>query len=332
MVLVASVASPRASLVGDTNYTATRVVGEDFPKRLLDPTGLEHQLTEPPQRIVSTVLAADELLSELSDIEQIVGVTFLTDDEELSNVVGHYPNRIARVSTKVEPLLALDPDLVIVASFTQADVVRLLLAADVPVLRLEEHESFEQVFSSLRLLASVLGTSEKAEAIEARSRERIRSVRERVAGTERLRVLVWGASGYTKGRDTLMHEVIELAGGLNAAAEAGIVGDAQISEELAISLAPEVILLDEGGGGPIADPMAYLIQHNAAWRNVPAVKAGRVYDHSNPWSSTMTQYRVRDLEEADHVRLRGASPYPPTRRAEFCVVAPVEEDRRPSRL
>ncbi len=54
---------PSAAFVAGGALDGTRIVGEGFPKRLIDPLGREHLLQAPPQRV------------ETSDIEATIGQT-----------------------------------------------------------------------------------------------------------------------------------------------------------------------------------------------------------------------------------------------------------------
>lgn len=288
--------APHVKLASDAGYAATQIEGASFPKRLQDPSGIVQTLPAPPQRIASVVLAADEFLSALTPLERIAGVTYLVDDPTASNRVGHYPPTIARTSINVEALIATDPDLVIVAPFTQADTVAQLLAANVPVLRLDESNSFEEVFTNLRRIGAASGEDARAQDIETQARARLAAIRERTQGVARPLVLVLGANGYSVGGHTLSDEVIEIAGGRNVLREIGFFGDAQISEEFAISLAPDVILLEKDSDELYGDPVVALLE-KAAWQNVPAVRDRRVYAHNAPWSAAVSQFRIRDVEE-----------------------------------
>lgn len=287
--------APHVQLAADAAYVATQIRGATFPKTLHDPSGIAQTLSAPPRRIVSVVLAADEILAAIAPRERVAGVTYLVDDPTSSNAVGHYAPEIARTSTNVETLLASNPDLVIVAPFTQSDTVAQLLAAKIPVLRLDENDSFEQVFRNLRRIGDAIGEEARALAIETQARTRLEAVRARTQHSERPRVLVLGANGYTVGSHTLSDEVIEIAGGRNALREAGFVGDAQISEEFAISLAPDVILLEKDSDELYGDPIA-AIRQKAAWQSVPAIRQARVYAHNAPWSASVSPFRVRDVE------------------------------------
>ncbi len=286
----------RPAMLGARALSTTRIEGESFPKTLIDPVGYRHVLERPPQRIVSTVLAADEFLAELVDPARVTGVTYLVDDKHMSGAYGVFPASIRRVGVGVEEVLSLEPDLVIVAPYTRAATVRLLVGAGVPVLRLGTLGSFAEVEANLGLVASALGEEQRAHKSIDSIHRRVTAVEEKVAGLERPRVLVWGRSGFAKGVDTLMDEVIESAGGTNVMRETGLHGPAKISIEFAIGLEPDIILMEGGSRDGVTDAATELLS-DPIWSEVPAVRAGKVFEHNDPWSSSVTQYRVYDLEK-----------------------------------
>lgn len=109
-----------------------------------------------PQRIVSLTLGTDEILLSLIDPKRIIAVTTLAIDPGISNVVDlakTIPNKIGRAS--VEPVIALQPDLVLVASYTANDIVEQLKEVGLPVMRLT-------LFSSITGIKKISGRSEKS--------------------------------------------------------------------------------------------------------------------------------------------------------------------------
>lgn len=56
---------PSAAFAAGGELGGTRVLGDDYPKRLVDPLGREHLLAAAPPRIVSMILAGDSMLVEL---------------------------------------------------------------------------------------------------------------------------------------------------------------------------------------------------------------------------------------------------------------------------
>lgn len=275
---------------------ASTVEGAAFPKRLIDPAGREHLLAAPPRRVVSAILAGDEMLARLLGDSRVAGVTYLADDDGISNVAGRYPSTVARNRGRLEELIAQQPDLLLVAAYSDALTVRMLMQTGIPLLRLPVAQSYDEIAASVRLLGDVVGEASRAEAWVADMNGRIAAVRQAVQGAARPRVLYYGMGGFTAGPGSLTDETIALAGGHNVAGDIGLQGDQRISQELAIGLQPEVILLSGWQAGEGRTDGADLLRNDPAWRDVPAVAQGRVHALHGAWLTSMTPYRVRSVE------------------------------------
>lgn len=287
---------PSLQLVAGGRLGGTEVIGTAFPKRLIDPIGREHVLDAPPQRVVSAILAGDEMLAALVPVERVAGVTFLVDDAGISNVTGHYPQTIPRIHAKIEELLALEPDLVLVATHSDAIAVRLLLGAGVPVARFAAFDGFEEVAENILTLGEMLGEPQRARSVVVALRQRIAAVRRRVAGRPRPRVLYYGLGGSTGGPGSLMDEMIELAGGYNLVRDTGMTGYRRLNVELAVALQPEAVIVSDWSGGGGAPSAAELLRTDPAWRQVPAIRHDRVYALPATWVTSGSQFRVAGVE------------------------------------
>ena len=295
VAFTATSGTTRLSLLGARPFHATQVVGEDFPKRLIDPSGMPQTLAGPPNRILSGVLASDEILTALVPPERLAGVTYLVDEPGLSEVARLLPPDLPRVHAEAETLLALQPDLVVLASYTRATTVRLLASAGVPVVRFQWYRSFADIMNSIRLLAAATGADANGARLVADMQQRIGEVEKRAQGLARPRVLYYGGGGYSAGRETLIDAMITLAGGHNVARDVNLQGQGRLPLEVAVSLRPEVILVSEWeritGGNRAA---AFL--HHPVWAEVPAVREGRVYGINGAWLSSVSHYSVKALE------------------------------------
>ena len=285
----------RLSLLGARPFHATQVVGQDFPKQLIDPSGIPQTLAEPPRRILSAVLASDEILTALVAPERLAGVTYLVDEPGLSEVARHLPPDLPRIHAEAETMLALRPDLVVLASYTRATTVRLLASAGVPVVRFQWYRSFADIMDSIRMLAAAVGADANGAWLVDDMRRRIAEVEERTQGLSRPRVLYYGGGGYSAGYDTLVDAMITLAGGHNVARDVGLQGQGRLPLEVAVGLRPEVVLVSEwerrtGGNGAAA------FLHHPVWADVPAVQAGRVHGIKGAWLSSVSHYSVKALE------------------------------------
>ena len=325
LVLVAFLMKDYAEILGihskifsDHLLTSTEIEGESFPIRLTDPVGEKYLLKQPPQRIVSVTLGTDEILSALLSsnskttlpviknsheqgltLDNIVGVTRFVDEPASSSIPNFYPKTIKRVSGGIEEILALEPDLAFIAGYTRAETVRLLLGAGIPVVRLTHYDTFEQIKQNIKLVATVTGTREKAKVLLNALDSKLKRTQDKILNRSRPRVLFYNLSGYTSGAGTRIDETISIAGGYNVLHDTGIEGDYKISDEMAIGLEPDIILLTgdiTGNSGDGGISPAKMLASRPAWKNVPAVLKKRVYNLSGPWILSVSQYGWNGIE------------------------------------
>jgi iron complex transport system substrate-binding protein len=106
------------------------------------------------------------------------------------------------------------------------------------------------------------------------------TLRRLTAGFKPRRTLyVGGGRTYTAGSGTYTDALIRAAGGLNVAAEAGVTEWGPLSIERAVALDPEVIFVPDGteGNSPHAVVQTPVLASDPAWRDVRAVREGRVF-------------------------------------------------------
>jgi iron complex transport system substrate-binding protein len=285
---------PEARFVIGNRLATTEIRGETYPLQLIDPIGRAQELAAPPQRIVSGVLASDEMLADMVDLTRICAVTYLVDDRGISNVPDHYPAAIRRHRGQLEELLAMRPDLVVVTSHSQPSTVKLLLRAGVFVVRVPDANSFDAIAMNIEALGRVLGASKRAEALIDHMRRKLARVEGRVAGRQRPRVLYY-SMGSTAGPDSLTDEMIQRAGGYNVIRDTGIRGYTRISPEMAIALQPEVVILSDWSKRSGSNA-AETLRADPAWQQVPAVRTGQIHAVRGAWVTSGSQFRVEGVE------------------------------------
>jgi iron complex transport system substrate-binding protein len=285
----------RAALIGARGLADGRVeagIDGGFPRTLHGPTGEAWTLPRPPRRIVSTYLGADEILAELVSRERVVGVSFFADDPAISSCAGVYPPAVPRLRTQVETILALEPDLVCVAGFSEPNALRLMIGAGLPVLRWSRFETFADILANVRLMGAAVGADARAAAIAGAVEATLGDLAGRLAGVRPVRVIYYDPPSFTVGRDTLIDEILTRAGARNVAAAAGVVGPGQIGIESVFGLDPEAIVVPRYGAGP---PPIEALRAAPLWRDVPAVRAGRVYEAPGAFMGDVSHHAVQAL-------------------------------------
>lgn len=194
----------------------------------------------PSPRTVSFSPAITEMLFEMGLGDHVVGVTTYCKPpgDVRIPVVGNDLN------IAVESILAVEPDVLI----TQSDPARFdTLRKLNPDIRIEyaSIETLADIAKAMSRIASLLGNHDKG--LDARNRflYRLDEVRRRVAGRPKPRVIfVMGHHDpSTAGKGTFINELIEVAGGVNIAAEK-YKGWKRIGIESLLKLAPDVIVCE----------------------------------------------------------------------------------------
>jgi len=267
-----------ALLIPATGPAPTRVAyaqGGEWPRTVIDASGQPVTLDAPPARIASVTIASDEILLSLLEPERLIGVTTLAADPGISNVAARAALVPYRLTADPELLISLEPDLVIVASWTDQAVVQQLRDAGLTVFLMPAPVGLEPIAEAILLLGELVGEEAGAEALVAAMQEQIAAVGAAVAGVEPARVLFLTPGNYTSGMPSTIAEVIAAAGGIDIAAEAGASQYDPLGDEFILEQDPDVILLT--GWTPWDPGFAEAFRRNPVYAELQAVRNGRVY-------------------------------------------------------
>ena len=229
----------------------------------------------PPRRVASLNLTADELLVEMLPPERLVSVTRWADDPGMSNVAGRVPAGAVRLPrADLERLIVLQPDLVVVSEYTDADFLRLLEKSGLRHHRMSGLDALPGIRAAILDLGAAVGTPEAAARLAARFDAVLGELARRLAGTKRPRVLYW-ADPHTAGAGTAIGSLIEAAGGTNVAGELGLRGIVPLAGEKAFAADPDVFLVTAGSGAGLA------LRRHPLLARTRAVREGRVVEIPN---------------------------------------------------
>jgi iron complex transport system substrate-binding protein len=233
---------------------------------------------DPPQRIVSLVPAATEMLFAMGAGSRLAGVGSY---DRFPPEVARLPRVGGLIDPDVERLLTLKPDLVIVYD-TQTDLKRQLERAQVPVFNYV-HRDLRDITQTMRAIGERIGAKAAADAAAARIERELGDIGRRVAGRPRPgTLLVFGREQGTlrhinaSGGYGFLHDVLELAGGANVLADL----DKQavdMSTELILARAPQVVIEVHYGDSLRPERLGTERLVWNALASMPAVKNNRVY-------------------------------------------------------
>ncbi|MBI2772959.1 MAG: ABC transporter substrate-binding protein [Chloroflexi bacterium] len=248
--------------------TASPVPAAAFPATVVDFQGKSVTMAKRPERIVSIGPSITEFLFALGAADRIVAVDDFSDVPAAAKA----KEKVGGVKPNVEKIIALRTDLLLSLRISDGSLER-VAAQGIPVLVVEP-KSLADAARTAILLGTAIGADGAglARSIE----DGLASVRAKAVNVPKKRVFhEVDASDPTKlfsaGPGSFIHEMIQLAGGINIAAKAASPFP-QLSPEEVIRADPEVIVLgDAGYGVTVAEVVA-----RPGWSAITAVRTKRV--------------------------------------------------------
>jgi iron complex transport system substrate-binding protein len=212
-----------------------------------DDRGVTVRFAVPPQRIVSLVPSLTETVCELGACERLVG----------TDRYANWPERVRALpklggleDTQVERLVALKPDLVLLARSSRA--LDRLQALGLPVLALEPQD-WAGTLRVVRQLADVLGTPAAGQKLNLRINERISAAALRVPSAWQGRtVYVEVASApYAAGDASFIGELVRRLGLVNAV-PAALGPFPQLNPEFVLRAQPALVVATQAAVAEMA--------------------------------------------------------------------------------
>jgi iron complex transport system substrate-binding protein len=242
---------------------------------LRDMLGQPVLVPDRPLRVVSLAPSLTETAFALGRGEWLVGVTDFCDYPPAAK---WKPKVGGIVSPNLEEIVRLNPDLVLMtAEGNPREIPAQLARLGIPAFALKP-DRFTGLLESIEILGRVLQAEPVAADVVGRIRKQVQAVRSSEAGGRRpdVLMLIWSNPLIAAGRESYLHDLLELAGGRNVVSERGIAYP-RLDWEQVIAAAPEVIIVaDHRAGEQAPVRRAGIPPEWRIWRAVPAIREGRV--------------------------------------------------------
>lgn len=216
---------------------------EQLPvKYVLDDLGRLVAINGTPQSIISLAPSNTEILFALGLGDKVVGVTDWCDyppEASEKPKVGAYDR------PDIEKIVALSPDLVLVAHGTTMDIINRLVALGLTVFGIKTTD-LDDLMDDIRRVGEITDRELEAQALTSDMAIRIETVSSQtraLAHRPKVFYMVWHDPLWTAGSGTFIHELIEKAGGVNVCAN--VTGYATVSIEEIVARDPEIIISSE---------------------------------------------------------------------------------------
>ncbi|MCM1566521.1 MULTISPECIES: cobalamin-binding protein [unclassified Dehalobacter] len=237
-------------------------------KMFTDTLGREITIDKYPQKIISLAPAITEILFAIGLDQEIIGVSEYCDYPEQAltkEKMGGFKD------PNVEMIVAADPDMVFISAGVQEDVITKLEELGTTVVVLDA-DTIDQVISNIELAGSLTGKEAEATALNANMRTRVENITSKVKGLAKPSVFVeiWDDPLMSAGSTSFVNNIIEVAGGVNIAAD-NTERYYNYSMENLLQADPDYYIINTHAHTP-AD-----IQNRAGYKVLSAVKNNRVF-------------------------------------------------------
>lgn len=285
-----------------TEATAQASDAAVYPLTVKDANGYEMTIKSEPQHIVSLTLGSDEILMGLVDSSRIKALTRYADDAGISNIAKEaaaVPDRA--VMDKSENVIAMQPDLVIVDTWADANVIKQFRDAGINVYTFKTPNNIEEQKAVIKELAHVVGADAKGREITDWMDAKLSEVEGRLASLkpeQKLKVMDYGELG-SSGIGTNFDDIVTHAGLVNVVSKAGMEGWPVVPKEKIIEFDPDIIILPSWyyDAKNSFDSMKLKLTGDASLQTVNAVKNDRIISVPNPHISAISQYVVLAVED-----------------------------------
>jgi iron complex transport system substrate-binding protein len=255
--------------LGNTKTNATI-----YPLKVVDSFKRTVTIDKEPQRIISVAPSISQIIFALGKGDKLVGRTDYCD----------YPAAVKNVSSigelvnpNIEKIVELKPDIVIASDLMNKDAIAKLEALNIKVVIFYGEESFNGVYDTIAKIGNVLNANEKANNTITSMKYRVALVvnKAKAAKTKPsvYYVVSYGKMGdYAATKGTFIGNMIEMAGGVNAANDAT---GWKYSVEKLVEKNPDILICPKFYGYKDG------IKTTPGYMDLKAVKSGKLLEIDN---------------------------------------------------
>jgi len=276
------------------------------PIVMTDGLGRTVTLAAPAQRVISLAPSNTEILYAVGAGSQVVG------RDNFSN----YPPEALELpglgdfmGFSIEQIVALNPDLVLLAEIHPPELVKSLEDAGLTVFYLKNPLTMEEMYPMLITVGELTGHKAEAETLVTQLSVRVAAIQQKLANIEERPTVFYEIDGtdpskpWTTGNGTFIDTLLEMAKAENVGRAMGS-QYGQMSIEALLEADPDFILLGDANFGVTPEQVAA----RPGWGELTAVKEGRVLPFNDDLASRPGPRLVDGLEEL--ARILHAVPVP----------------------
>lgn len=282
-----------------------KVQPESHLRQVVDDTGQSASLPDHPSRIVSLTYGTDEILLGLVDTSRVTALSKYAGNRDISFVTEEEAAAVGRkADLNVESIMALQPDLVVASTAVSPQLVSLLRQSGVPVYVSLVAANWDEMEEKVRGVAKAVHEEEAGESMVQDMEDKRAALEKKLSAigpSQERCALGLSFRGILGKKGTLFSEVLAMAHVKDGAARYDVPKgtNAYLSMEILPEINPDVILMPvwKVKTGDDEEAFAREIMENPAYRDVKAVKNGRLVPFPEKYKYVMSQH-ITDAIEA----------------------------------
>ncbi|MDQ0059779.1 ABC transporter substrate-binding protein [Paenibacillus harenae] len=239
-----------------------------YPLTVKDDTGTEVTFAQAPTKVVSLAPSETETIYAIGSGEQVVGVDSFSNYPEEAVA----KQQVGDMTTNIEAVTGLNPDLVIASSSMNVDAIKQLRELNIPVYATDPL-TYDAVVAKIETLGKIMNRQAEAAAVAEHMIQAKQQVTEAVKDAEKKNVYLEFSPGWTVGSGTFLDELLTLAGGTNVAG--GSSGWFEVNAEEVVAKNPQLIVYPAWKEEP--NPIVAGIESRPGWDAIDAVKNKQMF-------------------------------------------------------
>lgn len=243
-----------------------------YPYETTDATGTVVKLEKAPTAIVTLVPSETETIFAVGAGDRVVGVDQWSNYPPEAEGVA----KIGDMTTNIEAVVALNPDLILASSTMNTDAIAKLRELGLAVYATEP-KTYDEVIAKVEEIGKMVNMQGEAAEVAKHMRDVKEQVTTAVKNAEKKKVYLEFSPGWTVGSGEFLDELLTLAGGINISAAQP--GWFEVNAEEVITQNPEVIVYPDMGEEKSS--IVAGIESRPGWEGLDAVKNGKMIAVTN---------------------------------------------------
>lgn len=225
-----------------------------------------------PSRVMSLNVCTDQLAMALAAPDQLVSVSYLARDPELSVMheeAAAYPVNRGRA----EEVFLARPDAVVTGTYSLHNTTGLIERLGIAVEEFDFTQTLDTIPGEIRRMGDILGRQRQAETKAREFEDELAAIEESACGPAPT-AIAYGQNGVALAAGTLADSALRAAGFKNLAADLGYSGMVPLPLELLVENRPDAVIVGE----PLSEApsLADRIPRHPAIAALPDARVGDV--------------------------------------------------------